>query len=381
VAQRAVPLVGKMTAQNFKLYEALNLPMLLMFLDLTHEDKAVRGVVGGRSGGILNQILIDEMRDTAKEHVGRLVFVYLDGPQHEDQMKSLGLYGGRERLPSLAFNTKDGSQIPFPEELPVNKDTLLRFCADFVTGKLKNKADAAAMAKKALQATQPLNRKNTVIREEVRKAPEKVRGITEQFGDGDVGDEDITVLTAKSFESVAMDEEKDVLLMLHAQGCEKCGQLAVYYKRMAQRFQNLSIPSLLITRMDVTHEAPPAHLNLLVGPLPILILFPASEKRPPWLFYTGIGKVQQIMKWVHQHASIPFHLPDLPHLSESDRVLYKKQIREREEHLAEEREKEAADMKAEEIRQKEYFEQKQKQKQSYKKKEREEEEESLDFEL
>ena len=29
------------------------------------------------------------------------------------------------------------SQIPFPEELPVNRDTILQFCADFISGKLK----------------------------------------------------------------------------------------------------------------------------------------------------------------------------------------------------------------------------------------------------
>ena len=40
-----------------------------------------------------------------------------------DKMKSLGLYGGKERLPSLAFNTKSGSQIPFPENLPINRET------------------------------------------------------------------------------------------------------------------------------------------------------------------------------------------------------------------------------------------------------------------
>ncbi len=95
---------------------------------------------------------------------------------------------------------------------------------------------------------------------------------------------------------------------------------------MADRFQNLSIPSLVIARMDVTDAAPPAHLNLLVGPLPILVLLPALEKRPPWQFYSGVGKIQEIMKWVHRHASIPFDLPDLPHLKESDRILYKKQV-------------------------------------------------------
>lgn len=42
-------------------------------------------------------------------------------------------------------------QIPFPEELPVNRDTILQFAADYLSGKLRSQADAAEMAKRALQ--------------------------------------------------------------------------------------------------------------------------------------------------------------------------------------------------------------------------------------
>jgi len=41
------------------------------------------------------------------------------------------------------------------------------------------------------------------------------------------------VITAQTFQEVAMDEEKDVLLLLHATGCEKCAHFAVYYKRVS----------------------------------------------------------------------------------------------------------------------------------------------------
>ena len=41
-------------------------------------------------------------------------------------MRSVGLFGGAARLPSISFNTRDGLQIPFPEELPVNSEALLQ---------------------------------------------------------------------------------------------------------------------------------------------------------------------------------------------------------------------------------------------------------------
>jgi thiol-disulfide isomerase/thioredoxin len=134
ILKNAIPLVGKMTPQNFLMYEKQGLPILMMFLDLTDELTPQPGVVGGKSGGIYNEDLLEEFRLAAKEHQHRILFVYLDGTKHGDQMKSLGLYGGKERLPSIAFNTRDGAQVPFPEELPVNKDTILQFCADFISG-------------------------------------------------------------------------------------------------------------------------------------------------------------------------------------------------------------------------------------------------------
>ena len=97
--------------------------------------------------------------------------------------------------------------------------------------------------------------------------------------------------------------------------------------QMAERFSNLSIPTLVVARMDVTDEVPPKELSLLVAPLPLIVLFPAAEKRPPWLFYSGVGKIQPMMKWVHQHVTHSFELPELPHLKDSDKILYKQQVR------------------------------------------------------
>ena len=68
-------------------------------------------LVGGRSGGILNEHLLDEFKLAAKEHADKILFVYMDGMKHADQMRSLGLFGGAERLPSLAFNTRDNAQV------------------------------------------------------------------------------------------------------------------------------------------------------------------------------------------------------------------------------------------------------------------------------
>ena len=134
---------------------------------------------------------------------------------------------------------------------------------------------------------------------------------------------------------------------------------------MAQRFQALDIPSLVIARMDVSDEAPPAELNLMIADLPIVVLLQASSnqegsdssrgKEGPFAFFSGVGKVQVMMKWVQEHAAIPFELPNLPHLDEKQVEMYKTQVREREEALEEKRLKEEAALKEEEKEKEEFI--------------------------
>ena len=58
-------------------------------------------LVGGASGGVSNGALVEELAGAAAEHVGRVAMLYLDGQRHADQMRSLGITGGVERLPAV----------------------------------------------------------------------------------------------------------------------------------------------------------------------------------------------------------------------------------------------------------------------------------------
>mgnify|MGYP003385852118 FL=1 len=332
IISKSVPLVGQITPHNFQMYNKINKPMLMLFLDLSDSGGVVPGsnMVGGKSGEILNELLLGEMRLVAQELGDKILFVYADGNAYADQMRSLGLYGGAERLPAMAFNTRESIQAPFPEEFGINKDTVVQFCADFLTGKIRSPADSQSFAKKQLAHSTPVNNKNKAVRREPKKPPPVERGVAEGFGDGAAGDNAVVEVTAKNFDEICMNEDKDVLLMIYAQECELCFNFAVYYKRMAGRFKDLRIRSLVVARMDITHETPPPHLNILTGHLPELVMLPSTAKHSPWQYYSGVGKVQEMMLWVQSQAGIPFELPNLPHLNVDQVKLYKEQIRERE---------------------------------------------------
>lgn len=71
----------------------------------------------------------------------------------------------------------DGRQLPFPEDLPINRETLLHFTAAFLSGRLQSSLDA----KKAMTVSRPFSALNTVTRKNKRGAPVEVRGVSEQL--------------------------------------------------------------------------------------------------------------------------------------------------------------------------------------------------------
>lgn len=76
----------------------------------------------------------------------------------------------------------DGRQLPFPEELPINRETLLHYAAAFLSGRLQSSLDA----RKAMVASRPFSTHNTVRRKDKRVPPTEVRGVSEQFKPQDV---------------------------------------------------------------------------------------------------------------------------------------------------------------------------------------------------
>lgn len=77
-----------------------------------------------------------------------------------------------------------------------------------------------------------------------------------------------------------------------------------------------------------------------------------SIKFPTQFIYSGVGKVGPMMKWAQEHSFTHFELPNMPHLDEEQKVLFKQQVREREEDLELKRKEDSRAMAAEDRAQK-----------------------------
>ena len=87
---------------------------------------------------VSSQKLLKEFRAAAWDFQEKSSFVFADGVQYADRMKSLGLLGGVDELPCMAMNTKDQRALPFPSHWELTATTIKAFVSEFLAGRIPN---------------------------------------------------------------------------------------------------------------------------------------------------------------------------------------------------------------------------------------------------
>ena len=283
-ARAALPDAGELTAANFGAYAATGLPMLLAFVRPSADNRA----------------LVGALRGVAARFRGKLLTAHCDGDAHRDRMLALGLRGGE--LPQLAFNTKDGRQLPFPAGRTPDEPSLSRFAADFLGERLP-------------AAVEPPPR---------RGPPKQPENYVPRASDAGA----VVEVGAANFSAVALEVGRDVLLQLYSEeGCDACVALVPYYARVAGRLRELGVDSVAVARMDVgVHPMPPLLSSAHRHPLPTVLMLPARRKEPPFAFYDGRAHAKHLLLFAQKHASRPFALPPNPHLTRDEHEAWKEQV-------------------------------------------------------
>lgn len=318
ILSRSVPLVGLMNPENFKVYEELHLPMFLTFLRMKSKRKSTRS----------NNMNIKKMLEVlAHRYRGKVVFVIVDVVRYHNRMPGLGLFGGASAVPSGALNVEDGGIRPFDQLEKFELGKIDIFLNQFLAGRMPglSSSELHEKAKLVNQKYRSRSNKSGVLNNGTKKSRFK-RGVREPF---EVSETSIRQLSNVdgSFHDIGMDETRDVLVLFHSSdgSCVKCEHFAPYFKKLALRFEQLAIPSVTISRFDLANEPPP--LSMDISQLPVMVLLRAYNKRPPFLFYSGVAKVRPMMDWIKDHAGISFEWPfELPQFNEYEKELYKSQL-------------------------------------------------------
>ena len=113
------------------------------------------------------QTLLKEFRAAAWDFQEKISFVFADGVQYADRMKSLGLLGGVGELPCMAMNTKDQRALPFPAHWEFNANTIKAFVSEFLAGRIPNQKVAPPKPKKTNNAEKEPSEEQVVYRKGV----------------------------------------------------------------------------------------------------------------------------------------------------------------------------------------------------------------------
>eukprot|EP01135_Chromosphaera_perkinsii_P009449 Nk52_evm7s1762 gene=Nk52_evmTU7s1762 len=143
-------------------------------------------------------------------------------------------------------------------------------------------------------------------------APEEIKSFADDFVHGKLSpfvksqeppannDGPVTVLTGKTFEELAMNNEKDVLVEFYAPWCGHCKNLEPKYNQVGEKFADNE--NVVIAKIDATANDYPNFFQ--VQGFPTIFWLPGKDKFNPQK-YEGGREVEDFVEYINSHTSYP----------------------------------------------------------------------------
>jgi protein disulfide-isomerase A1 len=162
VKENSIPLLDEISPDNFALYAEAGIPLAYLFIEADNPDR---------------NALTKSLEAVAREHKGKVNFVWIDALKFADHAKSLNL--PEFKWPAFAIqNVAEGLKFPLDQSKKVDAETVGDFVGRYVKG------DVAPSVK-----SQPIPKSQ---------------------------DESVYVLVADEFDKIVFDDKKDVFVEFYA---------------------------------------------------------------------------------------------------------------------------------------------------------------------
>lgn len=240
----ATPLIGEVGPETYSGYMAAGIPLAYIFAE-TQEER---------------DDLAKEFKALAQKHKGVINFATIDAKSFGQHAGNLNLEVGK--FPAFAIQKTDKNEkFPFDQEKKLTEKDIGAFVEDFVAGKLEPSIKS-----------EPI--------------PESQDG-------------PVSVVVAKNYQELVIDNDKDVLLEFYAPWCGHCKALAPKYEELGSLYASEELSKLVtIAKVDATANDVPDEIQ----GFPTIKLFPAGKKDSP-VDYNGARTVEDLVEFIKENGS------------------------------------------------------------------------------
>lgn len=239
----ATPLIGEVGPETYSGYMSAGIPLAYIFAETPEERETLGAAV----------------KPIAEKHRGVINFATIDA-------KSFGAHAGNlnlqaDKFPAFAIQeTVKNQKFPFDQEKEITHDSISAFVEDFVAGKIEPSIKSEPIP-------------------ETQEGP-------------------VTVVVAKNYEDIVLDDTKDVLIEFYAPWCGHCKALAPKYEELAAMYADGEFKDkVVIAKVDATLNDVPDEIQ----GFPTIKLYAAGAKGEP-VTYSGSRTVEDLIEFISENG-------------------------------------------------------------------------------
>jgi protein disulfide-isomerase A1 len=239
----ATPLIGEVGPETYSDYMSAGIPLAYIFAETEEERKE----------------LSDKLKPVAEAQRGVINFGTIDA-------KAFGAHAGNlnlktDKFPAFAIQEVAKNQkFPFDQDKEITLEAIKSFVDDFVAGKIEPSIKSEPIP-------------------ETQEGP-------------------VTVVVAKNYNDIVLDDTKDVLIEFYAPWCGHCKALAPKYEELGALYAKSEFKDkVVIAKVDATANDVPDEIQ----GFPTIKLYPAGAKDKA-VTYSGSRTVEDLIKFISENG-------------------------------------------------------------------------------